>query len=315
MNKRITSLCFITLSLLLSTFTYGADKLRVVATFSVLGDLVTQVGGNQIELSTLVGPNGDAHVFQPSPFDTEKVAKADVLVINGLEFEGWIKRIQASSGFKGKLVVATSGINTIHLEDNHEKQAEHEEVHHDDKAHNDDEHGEYDPHAWHSVPNVQIYVENIRSALVQADPARSDFFNKQAKHYQTQLEALELEIRNALKGIPENKRKVITSHDAFGYLAHEYDLQFYAPQGMSTESEASAAEVASIIKQIRKDKIKAVFVENISDSRLIQQIVNETDAEMGGKLYSDALSGVTDNASTYIDMMKHNITTLSVALK
>lgn len=307
------NLCFIILSLLLSTLAYGTDKLRVVATFSVLGDLVTQVGGNQIELSTLVGPNGDTHVFQPSPFDTEKVARADILVINGLEFEGWIERLQASSGFKGTLVIATSGINAIHLEDNDEEHAENKgnEEGHDDEH----DHGEYDPHAWHSVANAQIYVENIRSAFVQADPARGDFFNKQAKHYQKQLDALEQEIRNRLKNIPESKRKVITSHDAFGYLAHEYDLQFYAPQGASTESEASAADVASIITQIRKDKIKAVFVENVSDSRLIQQIVNETDAEMGGKLYSDALSDATENASTYIDMMKHNITTLSDALK
>jgi len=310
MNKRIShKLCLIFISLIFSTLTYGSDKLRVVATFSVLGDLVTQIGANQIELSTLVGPNGDAHVFQPSPFDTEKVAKADIIVINGLEFEGWIERILESSGFNGKLVVASSGIKAISLKGNHQEQEEHE------KHEEHEEHGEYDPHAWHSVPNAQVYVENIRAALVQEDPDRTNFFNEQANNYLKKLEALEQDIRITLKNIPKGKRKVITSHDAFGYLAHEYDLQFYAPQGVSTESEASAAEVASIIKQIRKDNIKAVFMENVSDSRLIRQIARETGAEIGRQLYSDALSASDEPAATYINMMRHNINTLTDALK
>ncbi len=351
---------YITISLLLFLtsvpFALGQDKLRVVVTFSVLGDFVKNIAGNEVQLDTLVGPDGDAHVYQPTPFAANQVAEANLLVINGLEFEGWLERLQESSGFSGKLVVASSGIDLIRMEeeghhDEHEEEGHHDEhakdehhdehakdehakdEHHDEHAkdehakdehhdehekeghHDEHHHGEYDPHGWHSLPNAKIYVENIRKALVEAAPSKASVFNKNAEAYLAQLNALEKTLKAEVKQIPENRRKVITSHDAFGYLGKDMGMEFMAPQGLSTESEPSAGDVARIIRQINKDNIKAVFIENVSDSRLIEQIARETGVAIGGKLYSDALSGSDEPASTYLKKMEHNIRTIVDALK
>lgn len=295
-----------------------AEALKVVTSFSVLQDLVQEVGGEHIHLTNLVEANGDAHVYQPSPLDAQAVAEADLLVINGLGFEGWIERLEQSAGFNGVKVVATEGINLIHLgeeghhEDEHEDHHdEHEEV---DQHEDEHDHGEFDPHAWHSVTNVLVYVENIRVALVRLAPEHKTSFNQNAQAYTDRLIQLQLNLKAKMSQVPVNKRHVITSHDAFGYLAREYGFHFTAPQGMSTEAEASAADVVKIIKQIRQQNIQAVFVEKVSNSRLIEQISRETGAKIGGELYADALSSLNQEAGTYIEMMQHNINTLVDAL-
>lgn len=442
------------LSLVAPTVAWADDQTKVVATFSILGDMVDRVGGNHIDLTTIVGPDGDAHVYQPTPQDARAVAEADVLIINGLEFEGWLKRLIEASGFDGELVVATAGIDAIPFEE----EDDHVEEHTEDEGHNDhgdghgehafewagvfdleagtykwsfakvggryadpamkmvvlaavdieavegtaeeileaegsntvanggvlmasdtaytltfddakdmtiftveitaagqyafftehmpfefeaDEHffkdlagldvepiaqkpdtghahhhhhGTFDPHAWQSIDNAVIYVENITNALTTADADNATAFEANSAAYLAELTALDAEIDALMAVIPEGDRTVVTAHDAFGYFAQTYDMTFVAPVGLSTESEASAADVAALITQIREYGIDAVFVEAITDNRLLEQIANETGAGIGGTLYSDALSGEGGPAASYIDMMRHNARTLSGAL-
>lgn len=476
----------------------------VVATFSVIGDMVERIGGDLVELETLVGPDGDAHVYQPTPQNARAVQDADVMIVNGLEFEGWLDRLAEAADFDGTLVVATTGIDAIpfgedhdehhddehaghddhgheeHAEHDHEEHAEHDDHDHDheehaghdqdhdkhgedhaghddhghhghgahafewgglfdlepgtyswsfakvggeyadpamrmvvlaaadiesveetaeelleadaadaksggdvlvpasmayalnfdaaedmtvfsvsieeagtyafftehmpfefeadehffkdvagvdvepiaqepemddhDHGHHGHHHGEFDPHAWQTIENAIIYVDNITAALAQADPSNAGTFYENRAAYVAELEALDEEIHDLLDDIPEEKRTVVTSHDAFGYFTVAYDIEFLAPVGLSTESEASAADVAELITQIREEGISAVFVENITDSRLVEQIASETGVTLGGTLYSDALSGADGPAATYIDMMRHNAMTLSAAI-
>lgn len=286
---------------LLATPAFAQEKLPVVATFSILGDLVKNIGGERIALTTLVGPNGDAHVYSATPADAKNVATAKVIIINGLGFEGWIDRLIKASNAKAPVVAATRGIKARRIASGHS--------HGDGHAHD-----ETDPHAWQSVPNVKIYVTNIRDALIAADPAGKAEYEANAKAYLEKLDALDKEIRAAVAGIPAARRKVITSHDAFAYFKAAYGIDFIAPQGVSTESEASARDVAQIIRQIKAQKVPAVFLENISDPRLVRRIADETGAKVGGTLYSDALSDEKGPAGTYIDMMRHNLRQFAEAL-
>ena len=266
------------------------DRLTIVASFSILGDLVKNVGGDRVDVTTLVGPDGDVHVYTPAPADAKKIADAKLLVINGLGLEGWLPRLVQSAGSKASIVTATAGIAPLHVG------------------------AAPDPHAWQSVLDAKIYVANIRDALVAADPADAEVFRANAQIYLAELDALDREVRAAVAEIPAIRRKVISTHDAFGYFAAAYGIEFIAPLGVSTESEASARDIAAIITQIRDSKIPAVFLENISDPRLIRQIAAETGAKIGGTLYSDSLTAENGDAPTYIDMVRHNITTLTSAL-
>lgn len=276
-----------------------AERLKVVATFSILADFVKNVGGDRIELVTLVGPNGDAHVYAPTPADARKVAEARVVFSNGLGFEGWIARLIRASGTKAPVVVASRGVKP--------RQAGHDHGH-------DHGHGGSDPHAWQSVPNAKIYVANIRDALINADPAGKAAYEANAAAYLARLDALDREVREAIAKIPVDRRKIITTHDAFGYFQQAYGIAFIAPQGVSTEAEASARDVARIIGQIKRQRIPAVFLENVTDPRLVKRIADETGARIGGTLYSDALTDEKGPAPTYIDLMRHNVRTLSAAL-
>jgi zinc/manganese transport system substrate-binding protein len=276
------------------------DELPVVATFSILGDLVKNVGGERIALTTLVGPDGDAHVYSATPADAKNLADAKVVFINGLGYEGWMDRLVKASGTKAPLVTATRGIKTQRMAG---------DAHGHGHAHD-----ETDPHAWQSAANVKIYVANIRDALSAADPAGKAAYEANARAYSEKLDVLDKEIRAAVNSIPKARRKVITSHDAFAYFRAAYGIDFVAPQGVSTESEASAQDVAKIIRQIRAQKIPAVFLENVSDPRLVRRIADETGAKIGGTLYSDALSDEKGPAGTYIDMMRHNLRQFAAAL-
>jgi zinc/manganese transport system substrate-binding protein len=277
------------------------EKLPVIATFSILGDFVKNVGGDRVSVALLVGPEGDAHVYQPSPADAKKLAGAKAIFVNGFKFEGWIDRLIKASGTKANIVVATKGIKPREMADE------------DHDAKKGGEHG-VDPHAWQSIANARIYVANIRDALVAADPGGKAAYEKNAADYLAKLAAVETEVKEGIAKIPAQRRKIITSHDAFGYFGATYGFEFIAPQGVSTETEVSARDVAKIIRQIKAQKIPAVFLENISDPRLMQRIADETGAKIGGKVYSDALSAEGGPASTYIDMMRHNIRQFSSAL-
>lgn len=272
------------------------EKLPVVASFSILGDFVREVGGERVAVTTLVGPDGDAHVYSPTPADAKSMAAAKLVVVNGLKFEGWLTRLVKSSGTKATVATATAGITPL-------KQAA-----------DDHGHGGEDPHAWQSVAKAKLYVGNIREALSAADPAGKAAYEANAAAYLTKLDALEAEIKAAVARIPADRRKAITSHDAFGYFVKAYGIAFIAPQGVSTEAEASAKDVARIIRQIKAQKVPAVFLENVTNPRLAEQIARESGAKIGGRLYSDALSSGEGPAGTYIAMMKHNISQIEKAL-
>ena len=274
---------------------YASDKVDVVATFSILADFVRNVGGDRVEGTALVGPGADAHVYTPSPSDAKKIAAAKLVVVNGLGLEGWLPRLVKSSGGTATTLVASTGITPLRPGGGH--------------------HAEADPHAWQSVANAKIYVGNIRDALMTADPDGAATYRSNAEQYLARLDALDREVREAVAQIPPERRKVISSHEAFGYFAAAYGIAFVAPQGVSTESEPSARDLATIIRQIRKENIPAVFLENISDPRLVERIAAETGARIGGTLYSDSLTGEKGDAPTYIDMVRHNIRAVSSALK
>ncbi|UUX48904.1 metal ABC transporter substrate-binding protein [Nisaea acidiphila] len=332
MFNRRTILCtaFVAAGLALAPAAQAAEPAKkVVASFSILGDIVKNLGGDRIEVVTLVGPNGDAHVYQPTPKDARSVSEADLVIVNGLGFEGWLDRLVEAAEYKGTVAVATAGIEALKSDEDHD--SEHDKDH--DKDHASEEshehkaeagheeghdhhhhHGEFDPHAWQSVANARVYVENLRKALTDIDPSGAETYAANAKSYLTKLGKLDAEIRSTVASLPVERRKVVTSHDAFGYFGHEYNIEFLAPVGMSTESEASAADVAHLIRQIKEEKIPAIFVENITDRRLLDQIARETGAVVGGTLFSDALSGPEGPAGTYVEMMQHNIRTLATAL-
>ncbi|MDH7799804.1 MULTISPECIES: metal ABC transporter substrate-binding protein [unclassified Beijerinckia] len=274
-------------------------KLPVVASFSILGDLVRQVGGDRVALDVLVGPGADAHVYAPTPNDAKKLTLAKVVFVNGIRFEGWMDRLVRSSGTKALVVTATKGVKPLTMTERH-------------AGHN---HSASDPHAWQDVANTKLYVANIRDALIDADAAGAEGYRARAEAYLKQLDTLDADVRTGLAAIPAERRRIITTHDAFGYFGAAYNMTLISPQGVSTESEASAQDVARIIRQIRQEKVPAVFVENISDPRLAERIAGETGARIGGTLYSDSLSVAGGPASTYIEMMRHNLGELVKALK
>ena len=294
-NLLISATALIGLSLAAPTSAWSADApIPVVATFSILGDMVERIGGDRIAVTTLVGANGDAHVYQPIPADARAVSQAEILVFNGLAFEGWLDRLVEASDFDGVRVVATDGVEPIRL--------------------GDDGQDNVDPHAWQDLANAVIYVDNITAALAKADPDNASTYYGNRATYVAEIEALEAEIRAMVAGLPEVRRTVVTAHDAFEYFSATYGLNFVAPHGVSTESDPSAADVAALIRQIRNEGIKAVFVESLTDQRLLAQIADETGASIGGTLYSDALSEPEGPASTYLDMMRYNVEMLVEAL-
>jgi zinc/manganese transport system substrate-binding protein len=281
----------VSLLLIATAFPARADeRLNIVASFSILGDFVRNVGGDRVSLTTLVGPDGDAHVYVPTPADAKKIADAKIVIVNGFGLEGWLPRLVQSAGGKASIVMATAGIAPLTLG------------------------SDADPHAWQSVANAKIYVGNIRDALVAADPTSAQVYRASAEAYLAKLDALDHEVRAAVAQIPQSRRKVISTHRAFGYFAAAYGVEFVAPIGVSTESEASARDIAGIITQVRAAKIPAVFLENVTDPRLIRRISAETGAKVGGTLYSDSLTAEKGEAPTYIEMVRHNIKTLTSAL-
>ncbi len=277
--------------------------IKVVATFSILADLVMQVGGEHVSVYSLVDFDEDAHVFHASPRDIKAVRSADLLVMNGLGYEGWISRVVSSSGFKGAQVIASRGVSPI---------LEHDHIGHHHHHHSDAPLHDADPHAWHSISAVIQYVKNITAGLQKLDAANRANYAENAARYIEQLEGLKLEVEQALKHIAPSDRNLVVPHNSFAYLAREFNMNIFSLQGVSTEAEASASDIAKVIRQIRARNVRAIFVENVSNPRLVEQVERETQARVGGTLVSDALSSA--GAKTYIDMMRHNLQVITQAL-
>ncbi|WP_137817502.1 metal ABC transporter substrate-binding protein [Pseudomonas sp. 2FG] len=281
------------LALLLPLSLSAAEKLKVVTSFSILADMTRHIGGEHIQLRKMVGADADAHTYEPTPDDAKALLKADVVIENGLGFEPWLERLIASTASKAKRVVASRGVVPRALDQGGQSMP--------------------DPHAWHNLANAELYVNNIAQALSGADPAHAQDYSQNGQAYLQKIYPLLALAKLQLGNLPAGSRNIVTSHDAFGYLGQAYGIRFMAPQGLSTESEPSAAEVAGLIRQIRQEHIKAVFVENIKDSRLLEQIAQESGTQIGGTLYSDALAA-SGPASTFIGLFEHNLKTLHQAL-
>jgi zinc/manganese transport system substrate-binding protein len=272
---------------LLGSHAHAADKLPVTASFSILGDLVRVVGGDRVAVTTLVGANEDAHVFEAKPADAKTLLASKLVVTNGLGFEPWAGKLIKSAGYQGETVVAAKGVSALPS----------------------------DPHAWQNPNNVALYVRNIAAGLSKVDAAGAASYQANAEAYVKELQALDAWAKERIDTIPAAKRKVITSHDAFGYFAAQYGVKFLAPQGVNTETEPSAKQVAQLIKQIQREKIRAVFVENMSNPKLIAQLSKDAGATLGASLYADALSAADQPGATYLQMMRHNVTQLVSGMK
>lgn len=293
----------------------AADRpLRVVASFSILADLAAQVAGPVAEVSALVEPDADAHVFQPSPADVRRLAQADLVIVNGLGFEGWMTRLIGSAGYRGPVLTCSDGLKPraapVEAGQDH---AGHADAHSHGAAQGGG--GAPDPHAWQDIANARHYVARIRDALVTARPAQAELLRRRAAAYDAELAALDRRIRADFATLAPQQRRVVSSHDAFGYFAAAYGLEFLAAQSWNTDSEPSAADIARLIRQIRRQQIRAVFVENVSDARMVQRIARETGAVVGGTLHSDALSAPGGVADSYLKMMSHNAATLLAGLR
>lgn len=298
---KLPLLALLALLLSLATQPLRAAPLEVVVSFSILGDLVRQVGGDRVTVTPLVNADQDAHNFQPRPSDARRIGAAQLVVVSGLGFDPWLERLAQTAGYKGSLLIASNGIEPIAAADEHDDAHGHGKGTHLDAV---------DPHAWQDASRAQRYVANIAGALAQIDPAGANVYRDNAARYIAELKALDADIRSGFARIPAERRKVVSSHDAFGYFAHAYGVRFLAPAGISNQSEPSASGVAQLIRQLRREKVPAVFVESISDPRLVERIRKESGARLGGTLYSDALSGADGPAPTYVAMMRHNLKTL-----
>jgi len=273
-----------------------AEPLHVVASFSIIADMVEKIGGPRVTVSTLIPRATDPHVFQPSPNDARLLQSAQIIFTNGLGLEGSVERLIASTGQSKKQIVLSKKITPLHL------------------VENGHDHG-LDPHAWHDVNNAKLYSEAIRDGLILADPQGREEYARRAQDYLQALDALDAEIRRDLASIPPERRVIVTNHDAFGYFARAYQITMIAPQGVSTETEPSARDIARVIKQIRAQKIPAIFLENVADPRLMAQISRETGAKIGNPLFTDSLSVENGPAPTYIDMMRANLASFTKALR
>lgn len=297
----------ISLTALLSNHSLAADKLAITTSFSILGDLVRVIGGDRVNVTNLVGPNEDAHAFEAKPSDAKALLQSQLLVSNGLGFDPWAPKLAKSVGYQGLVVVASKGLKPLS-----ERAKPAAKGHDHGHGH---AHGEADPHAWQNPINVVTYVRNIAAALSQLDPASANTFKANADAYVQELQALDVWAKAQFSAIPAAQRKVITSHDAFGYLAAHYQITFLSPQGISTEAQPSAKDVARLITQIKREKIRAVFLENMSNQQLLTQLSQDAGTTVGAKLYADALSSPDQPGPTYLSMMRHNVTQLAAGMR
>jgi zinc/manganese transport system substrate-binding protein len=271
-------------------------RLKVVASFSILADLASTVGGDDVDVTSLVGVGGDAHVFQPSPRDAQKLGQADVIIVNGLGFEGWIDRLIKVSGTSAHVIIASEQIVPRR------------------RGAGEVDAGALDPHAWQSVANAKLYVAAITHGLSFVDPQHAPVYQRRSEVFQARLDQLDRDVRAAMAALAPERRRIISTHDAFGYFGAAYGLTLIPLQGVSTEAEPSARDMAHIIAQIKAEKVPAVFLENISDPRLMRQIAQASGAHIGATLYTDSLSGPEGPAGNYEAMMRSNIKALTQSL-
>ena len=262
------------------------QQFKIVTSFTILEDLVLELGGSRVSVTNLVPRNSDAHIYSPKPSDSIAISNADLVIFNGLGFEGWILRLIKDSGKKKNYLISSDGINLLNQSN------------------------EIDPHAWQSFKNIRIYIDNISRELINLMPEHEKYFVLRRNDYLKKLSKLEINLNDQLSHIPIHKRIVITSHDAFGYLGREFNIQFLAPLGLSLDAEASAEDVADIINQVKEKEVTALFLENIDNPKLLKMISLESGIPISGKLYSDALSEIDGPAGTYLDMMRHNLKSL-----
>jgi zinc/manganese transport system substrate-binding protein len=305
MTKPFTAL-FLLVGMMMLASAAQAEPLKVVASFTIVGDLAKQVGGDHVTVTTLVGPNGDAHVFQPTPKDAKSLKDADMIIINGLGFEGWMGRLIEASDTKAPVVTASAGLTKpLTLKDTEDKSHDHDHHHH----------GSIDPHAWQSITHGRMYVKTITDALQKADPTNAKTYGERAAKLDAELAALDAWVKTEIATVPPEKRRVITTHDAFGYFADAYQVTFLAPTGFSTDDEPSAKEMKHLIQQIQSGKTRALFLESMGNPNIIKQLAAETGAVVGPALYTDALSTEGGPAATYQAMMRYNVTALVNAMK
>ncbi|EEG08377.1 metal ABC transporter substrate-binding protein [Pseudogulbenkiania ferrooxidans] len=282
---------------LLSLPLWAWAKLPVVASFSIVADMTREIGGDRVEVVSLVGPNQDAHVFQPAPADVKRLAAAKVFVVNGLGFEGWMGRLTRSAGFKGTLIEASKGIQPLMVEEHGVEEHGHQR-------------GGVDPHAWQDPERVRTYIKNIAEGLSKADPEGQAVYRQRAADYGRRVSEMDQWAAKAFAAVPAVQRKVLTSHDAFAYLGKRYGIQLLSPQGVSTDTEASAKAVAMLVRQVKKEKVKAIFFENMSDKRLLEQLAREANVKAGAALYADALSAPNGPANSYLALFRYNVDTI-----
>ncbi len=291
--------------------------LHVVVTYSILGDFVRNVVGDDdhIEVTVLVGADGDAHTYEPTPSDAEALLEADVQFENGLMFESWLNDLYQASGSEALRVVAALGIVPLEFEGEHGHEHEGEAEHSEEEAH-DHEHGEFDPHIWHDPNNAIIMVENVRDALMTLDPDHAAMFQANAAAYIAELETLDAFIREQVATIPEAQRILFTNHDTFGYFASQYGFIVDSALGsLSTEvADPSAGEVAELITEIQESGVPAIFAENIAGTDLMQQIADNAGVILAPTLYTDALGAEGTPGATYLEMVRYNVTTIVEAL-
>jgi zinc/manganese transport system substrate-binding protein len=327
-----------------------AGPLRVVASFSILGEMVRQIGGGDVKVDTLVGPDGDAHEYEPTPADARALTAAQVLVVNGLNFETWMNRLVKTANFKGTTVVASEGVQPRDFDDDDVGGRVNADANHASGAGTAVDAGtaagtaagtgtgpgpgtgadaapaarqnatsgratHVDPHAWQNLANGVLYARNIGAALAKADPSHADAYRLRTDAYVAKIQALDQRVKQAFAALPPERRRVVTSHDAFGYFGQAYGVTFISTMGISTDAEPSAADVARIIDQVKVEKVPAVFLENVSNPRLGQRIAHDTGAKLGGTLYSDALAKPGLPAATYLGMFEWNLSAFMAALK
>lgn len=280
-----------------------AETLRVVTSFSILADMTREIGGDAVAVQSLVGPNQDMHGFTPTPGDIKELANAQLIIVNGLGFEGWLRRAVTASGTKAKVIEATVGITPLAIDES------------DHDHHHDHDHAAFDPHAWQDVSLARVYAKNIATALQAALPEQATIIATRAKTYDTKLADLDKEIKDSFAAISPDRRKVITHHDAFGYFAKAYGIEFHSPLGIGTANAAKASDIIALQRQIKAEGIKAVFLENFGSPKLMQQLAQDTGVELGGILYGDALSDASGPAANYIAMIRHNATAIQVAMQ
>ena len=285
----------------------AADKPIAVATFSIIADLTQRIAGDHAQVLTLVGPDGDAHVFEPGPKESAELAGADLLIANGLGFEPWLERLEDASGFKGKVIVASDGVTLLAADEEHEAhEAEEEEGHH---------HEGVDPHAFQDLANAQIYVANIAKGLSESAPDHAADFKANADKLIAEIAALDRQLKADFGALPEEKRRVLTSHDAFHYFGRAYGIEFVSVQGLSTEAEPTAADLVKVVRQARDGHLSAIFLENMSDPRLAETVAQEAGVRVGGELYADALSDSSGPAPDYLSLIRYNAKQLLAAMQ